>query len=356
LINIKDTIEQPNLPNGFHLLRVGGVRALTEDAIQIIFEIPNNLKSLFLFIPGQHVDLIVEYEGEKLYRSYSICSGVDEPLSIGVKSMAGGKVSNWLKETVKQGTYLVISEPRGSFMLDTDAKEIVLIGAGSGITPLLSMIKHAYKSSQVPILIYGNKTASSIMFLEDIAKYNSKKVYHFLSAEQKDGTYYGRINSENLSELFKKDVSILQADAYYLCGPGEMIADISSFLIKSGVKSTKIHFELFTAPTNTTKIETNKEISYSGFCKVLIQFEGDKYRLETNAESTTLLELAKKADIDAPFSCKTGVCGSCRAKVNFGSAVMKSNYALTDEEVTNGYILTCQAIPSSSELAISYDD
>lgn len=354
--NLKDTMEPQKLPNGFHLLRVGRVRALTEDAIQIIFEIPDHLKSLFLFRPGQHIDIIVEYEGEKLYRSYSICSGGDEPLSIGVKSMAGGKISNWLKDTVKKGTSLVISEPRGSFILDPVAKEIVLIGAGSGITPLLSMLKHAYKSSQIPILIYGNKTASSIMFIEDIAIYNSKKVYHFLSAEQKEGTYYGRINSDNLSELFKKDVSILQADAYYLCGPEEMIADISSFLINSGVKSTKIHFELFSAPTNISKIETNEEISYSGFCKVLIQFEGDKYSLETNAESKTLLELAIKAGIDAPFSCKTGVCGSCRAKVNFGSAVMKSNYALTDEEVTNGYILTCQALPVSSELLISYDD
>lgn len=358
MINLKDIIESPKLPNGFHLLRVGRVRVLTEDAIQIIFEIPDNLKSLFLFRPGQHIDMIVEYEGEKLYRSYSICSGGDgdEPLSIGVKSLAGGKVSNWLKDTVQQGTSLIISEPRGFFMLDPEAKEIVLIGAGSGITPLLSMIKHAYKSSQVPILIYGNKTASSTMFLEDLALYNKKKVYHFLSAEQKAGTYYGRINSENLSELFKKDVSILQADAYYLCGPAEMIADISSFLIKSGVKSTKIHFELFSGTTNISKIETNKKISYPSFCKVLIQFEGDKYSLETNTESTTLLESAIKADLDAPFSCKTGVCGSCRAKVKFGSVVMKSNYALTDEEVTSGYILTCQAIPSSAELVISYDD
>jgi len=349
-------MEQSKLPNSFHSLPVNHVRALTEDAIQIIFEIPDDLKSLFLFKPGQHIDIVVEYEGEKYYRSYSICSGVDEPLSIGVKSIAGGKVSNWLKDTVKQGTSLIISEPRGSFMLNPHAKAIVLIGAGSGITPLLSMLKHAYKASQVPILIYGNKTASSIMFKEDIALYQSEKVYHFLSAEQKKGTYYGRINSENLSELFKKEVSIFQADAYYLCGPEEMIADISSFLIKSGVESTKIHFELFSAPINISKIETNEHISHSGFCKVLIQLEGDQYSLEANFESTTLLESAKKAGIDAPFSCKTGVCGSCRAKVKFGSAVMMSNYALTDEEVTSGYILTCQAIPSSSELAISYDD
>jgi ring-1,2-phenylacetyl-CoA epoxidase subunit PaaE len=349
-------MEPSKLPSGFHLLRVGQVRALTEDAIQIIFEIPDNHKYLFTYRPGQHIDIIVEYEGEKLYRSYSICSGDGEPLSIGVKPLAGGKVSNWLKDNVKKGTSLIISEPRGSFMLDPDAKEIVLIGAGSGITPLLSMLKHAYKASQLPILIYGNKTESSTMFFEDITRYQSKKVYHFLSAEQKDGTYYGRINSDNLSELSKKDVSILQADAYYLCGPAEMIADISSFLIKSGVKSTKIHFELFSAPTNISKIETNKKISYSGFCKVLIQFEGDKYSLEMDFEGTTFLESAKKAGIDAPFSCQTGVCGSCRAKVKFGSAVMKSNYALTNEEVTSGYILTCQAIPSSSEIVISYDD
>ena len=355
MINIEDKIDSQKHTPGYHLLRVAGIRALTEDAIQIVFEIPDNLKSAFSFRPGQHIDIIVEYEGEKLYRSYSICSGGGEPLSIGVKSMAGGKVSNWLKDNVKQGNSLLISEPRGSFMLDPDAKEVVLIGVGSGITPLLSMFKYAYNACKFPILIYGNKKESSTMFLEDIALYKSKKVYHFLSAEQKDGTYYGRINTENLSELFKKDVSILQADAYYLCGPEEMIADISSFLMESGVKSTKIHFELFSAPTNLSKTETDKKISYSGFCKVLIQFEGDKYSIETNVEST-LLESAKKADIDAPFSCKTGVCGSCRAKVKFGSAVMKANYALTDEEVKSGYILTCQAIPSSSELVISYDD
>ena len=344
------------LPSGFHLLRVNQVNALTKDAVQIIFEIPSALKNLFLFRPGQHIDIQMEYEGEKLYRSYSICSGVDEPLSIGVKSVTGGKVSTLLNDTVKEGTSLVVSEPRGTFTLDTDAKEVVFIGVGSGITPLLSMLKHTYKSSQVPILIYGNKTTSSTMFMEDLARCNTKKIYHFLSEEYKEGTYHGRITGEILTELSKKDVSILQADAYYLCGPNEMMEDISSFLLKSGVKSTQIHFELFSAPTHISEIETNYEMSYSGICKVLIQFEGDTYKIETNSEGSTLLEIAINEGVDAPFSCKTGVCGSCRAKVNFGSAVMKSNYALTDEEVAKGYILTCQAIPSCSELTISYDD
>ncbi len=344
------------LRKGYHMLRVCEIKQLTDDAVNIVFNVPEKLKELFNYKPGQHVDIIINCEGEELGRSYSICSGPGEPLSIGVKTVLNGRVSHWLNMSLKEGDQIAVSEPRGSFVLSTEANNIVLIGAGSGITPLLSMYKSGISSAIQVTLIYGNSKSSSIMFSEEINNIKGGRVIKYLSREEKEGFISGRINSDNLSALVQKEPNLLNADAYYLCGPEEMIASARSFLQNAKVSADKIFFELFTAPVKKVESQPNLNTRYTGKCHLKINLEGDKYQLEVETESTSILDVALKAGIDAPYSCKAGVCGSCRAKVLEGHAIIKNNYALTQQELDDGYVLTCQALPSAEMLYLSYDD
>jgi ring-1,2-phenylacetyl-CoA epoxidase subunit PaaE len=350
LLNIR------GIRKGFHQLTVREIKPLIEGAVKIVFKVPENLNNSFSFKPGQHLNILICNEREELCRSYSICSGPGEPLSIAVKTCLNGKVSGLLNNALKEGDQLVVSEPIGSFVLNRDAKNIVLIGAGSGITPLLSMYKHAISSSVQVTLIYGNTKESSIMFLEEINAFQSGRVIQFLSGEQKEGFLSGRINIENFSALIAKETTLLNADEYYLCGPGEMIDDIRSYLESSNVRPDKIHFELFKTPVRTAKDELEFKTQNLVKCHLQIILEGEKYHLEIDSDDTFIIDAAINAEIEVPFSCKSGICGSCRAKILNGKAIMKNNYALTPNEVNEGYILTCQSVPTGENLSISYDD
>ena len=342
--------------NGFTQLRVISVRHITSDAVMISFEVPKEMRSLFSFQPGQHVELLLFEEDQELRRAYSICSGKNEPLSIAVKALPNGRMSKYLNKHIKEGDIIAVSEPRGSFILNEQARQVVLIGAGSGITPLLSMLKTTVEKSVPVTLIYGNRTESSIMFRDEIAELISAKVIQFLSGEKKEGFGTGRINKENITALIWKDVAILNADAFYLCGPQSMIADVSEALQTCGVPADKIYFEYFSAPVVGETSELSEVSTFQGKCRVQAKLEGDKFQFEVSSDGPVLLEAARKAGIDAPFSCKTGVCGSCRAKVSNGSAIMKANYALSNEDIADGYILTCQAHPNIEKISISFDD
>jgi ring-1,2-phenylacetyl-CoA epoxidase subunit PaaE len=345
-----------SLRKGYHLLRVCEIKPLIEDAVQIVFDLPDDLKGLFNYQSGQHLDLIINCDGEELYRSYSICSGPGEPLSIGVKTVLHGRVSHWLNKNLKEGDQIAVSEPRGSFVLNKAVSNIVLIAAGSGITPLLSMFKTAVSSSVQVTLIYGNSKSTSVMFAEEIDAMKSGRVIQYLSREQKEGFLSGRINSDNLSALAQNDCSLLDADAYYLCGPEEMISNVRAYLESAKVPAEKIFSELFTAPIKIAASQPELKNGYSGKCHLNITLEGDKYQMEVETDISSILDAAIKAGIDAPNSCKSGVCGSCRAKVLQGHAIIINNYALTEKEVAEGYILTCQALPSGEMVHLSYDD
>jgi ring-1,2-phenylacetyl-CoA epoxidase subunit PaaE len=341
--------------NGFHSLNVISITHVTSDSVMICFEIPTEIRSLYSFKPGQHVELLL-YEGnEELRRTYSICSGANEPLSIGVKALKSGKVSSFLNSAISVGDEILVSQPRGSFVLNTAAKNIAFFGAGSGITPLLSMMKTCNETSINSTLIYGNKELRSIMFRDEIDQL-ADRVYHFLSVEKKEGFGYGRVNRENISELIINDRSLIDADAFYICGPASMIADVCETLQSFGVSDDLIHFEYFSAPIENKSSDQATLPSFSGNCKVQVKLEGDKFQFDVSADGSVLLEAARKAGLEAPFSCKTGICGSCRAKIKNGTVSMKANYALTAEEVEQGYILTCQAQPTCSDLSISFDD
>jgi len=344
------------LPKGFHALQVSSVKRLTTDAVQITLHIPESLRENYQFKPGQHIDLLLAENGSQLRRSYSICSDPGEPLSIGVKALPEGKVSRFLNTETKSGDVLIVSEPRGSFNLNKDASKLMLIGAGSGITPLFSMLKSAIQDSIPVTLLFGNRNSSSIMFKNELAELASAKIIHFLSGEQKEGYEFGRIDRNAIFNLHEHDPSLLMADAYYLCGPEAMVTEVRELLLTLGISKEMIHTELFTAPTAPPDEEIKAPNAFSGKSNIHVKLEGDNYEFEVDANSPELLTAALKAGLDAPYSCRTGICGSCRAKILKGEAIMKANYALTEEELGNGYILTCQALPACNELTISYDD
>jgi len=345
-----------HLHKGFHELRVKSVERLTNESVKITFDITASLSKVYSFKPGQYLDLIIPLNGNEEHRSYSICSGENESLSIGVKSVQKGKVSKWLNESLHAEDLLTVSEPRGNFILDEKAKNIVLIAAGSGITPILSMAKKLNNDSSSAHLIYGNRTEASIMFKTEIDVLKHLTVHHYLSGETKKGFRSGRLDKENFTALIKEQLDLLKADVFYLCGPEGMIIDVKSTLEFFGVRSDKIHYELFTAPVQMESTAKQTVATFTGTSRVQAILDGETISFELEAKGHTLLEAADKAGIDAPYSCKGGVCCSCRAKVLKGSALMNVNYALTDEEVAQGYILTCQAHPTSEELIFSYDD
>lgn len=348
--------EKGKLRKGFHHLSVSRVEKLTDEAIKISFDVPAELTEKYVYKAGQHLDISVPINGKEELRSYSICSGQNETLSIGVKQLENGKVSAWLNQNVKVGEQLFVSEPRGHFVLDTTAKKVLLIAAGSGITPVLSMAKERSKSASETILIYGNRKEDAIMFKSEIDALSSIKTVHFLSGETKEGYRTGRFNKDNFTALIKEDLELLKSDAFYLCGPEGMISEVRQTLEFFGVKPEKIHFELFTTPVEMSPGATQSVADFSGISHVTAILDGEKVHFDLDAKGPTLLEAADKSGMDAPYSCKGGVCCSCRAKILKGSASMKVNYALTDEEVAQGYILTCQAHPTSEELTFSYDD
>ena len=342
---------------GFHLLNVSRVDRLTNEAVAVIFDVPNELKGNYAFKPGQYLDIIVTIDGQEERRSYSICSGPDESISIGVKAVSGGKVSNWVNKVLSPGDQLLVSEPKGQFGLNPEEKNIVAIAAGSGITPILSIAKSLCNNGGSMRLYYGNSKLSSALFIEQLSALTEVSIHHFLSQELKEGTTNSRITKDAFTAAIKADLDLLKADAFLLCGPEEMIMNVASVLEFFGVNKSKIRFELFTTPvlmTSSGKSETQSD--FTGTSQVSILLDSEVTKLSIPAKGSTILEVAEKAGLDVPFSCRGGVCCSCRAKIIKGTASMDNNFTLTDQDISNGYILACQAHPTSEELTLTFDE
>lgn len=340
---------------GFHSLTISRIDRLTQDTVQVVFEVPADIKSEYDFKSGQYLDVIIPINGVEERRSYSICSGTSEDLAIAVKAVSNGKVSNWLNSEANEGTVISVSTPKGNFILSDQAKNVVAIAAGSGITPILSIAKEIEKRDGNLRLFYGNRTISSIIFKDELAKLRNTFVTGFLSGESVEGYEKGRINKESFTNIIKSDLSLLRADAYYICGPEEMIMQVVDTLKFFGVAESKIHFELFTTPV-LMKTEPEEVSNFDGISHVKVILDGEMVEFDLKAKGKSLLEAVETEGLDAPYSCKGGVCSSCRAKVLEGSVSMRTNLSLTDEEVKKGYILTCQAIPTSENVKITYDE
>lgn len=340
---------------GFHNLQIASVEKLTSDTVKITLTVPQDLKRSYQFTPGQYINVIVDFNGVEERRSYSICSGPNEDLAYAVKAIEGGKVSVWFNTIAEKGMELPISEPQGNFKLDENHKNVVAIAAGSGITPILSIAKALESSGGKLRLYYGNRLRSSIIFHKEIAAFQNVQTNWFLTGEQVEGYNHGRIDKDSLTAQIKADLDILKADAFFLCGPEKMILDCVETLKFFGVSEKKIHFELFTTPV-LMKQEPVEVSSFQGTSHVKVILDREIVEFDMKSKGKTILDAVADNDVDAPYSCRGGVCCTCKAKILKGSALMSKNYSLTDEEVKDGYILTCQAHPTSEELTISYDE
>lgn len=342
-------------PKGFHLLTVGSVIRHGADTVEVQFQVPEELKERFKFIPGQYLNFSIPVNGREERRSYSICSGPDETLAVAIKQITDGVVSGWFNASVTEGTTLLVSEPHGHFNL-TKEQTIVAIAAGSGITPIMSIAKAVEKKEGVSLqLFYANKTESSILFKSAIDSLQKTKPTYFLTQEEKEGFASGRITKDSFMQVIKADLNLLKSDGFFICGPEDMIFGVRDALQLFGVPEEKIHFELFTTPTHTAPI-THEHLDFNGTSKVKVTLDDEEFRFELDANGKTILEMLNKEGADAPYSCKGGVCSTCKAKIVKGSANMDLNYTLTDHEIDQGYILTCQAHPASEELEITYDE
>lgn len=352
----KKNTEKPK-HRGFYSVKVLDKQVLSSSAVKIIFDIPNDLKQEFQFNPGQYINIILHRENEELRRSYSICSGPNEPLSIGVKAVENGIVSNYLVQSLKIGDSLSISKPEGSFGIKNTDNTIVAFAAGSGITPILSIAKSMEGTDKKLQLFYGSKSYDEILFRSELENLTHTVTTHFLSRETKEGTVNGRLDETTIRNQIKSNLDLLKADSFLICGPEAMIQTVENNLRFFGVAKDKIHYELFTTPVLlVSEAIENKHSDYSGECNVEVILEGETVRFNLNTKGDTILQATENEGLDVPFSCRGGVCCSCKAKVLAGTANMKLNYSLTDEEVSNGYILTCQAHPTSENVTISFDE
>lgn len=352
----------------FHTLTIADIRKETEDTVSIAFDIPEELISDYTFQSGQYLTLRATVAGEDIRRSYSLSSSpFENEWRVAIKKINGGKFSTFANEHLSEGQFLEVMTPTGNFQLNASVenhKSYVLFAAGSGITPIISIAKSVLKeepNSDVT-LFYGNKNFASIIFREEIEALKNKymdrlRVVHILSRESLGNAIQkGRIDAEKIQKLHKAFLSHTEIDEVFVCGPESMIHDVKDTLV-THVKDVKnIHFELFTT-ADIPKVEHQKdanEPTIASNVKVII--DGDTIELALDSDGDSILDAAFKAGGDLPFACKGGVCCTCKAKILEGTASMDINYALEPDEVEAGYILTCQAHPTSKTLTVSFDD
>jgi len=353
----------------FHKLKVRNVEKESEDCVSIEFEIPEDLKDAFQFKQGQNLTIKKILNGEELRRSYSICtSPFENKLKVAVKKAEGGVFSTWANAQLKIGDVLEILPPTGKFYTElnpSQKKNYVAFAAGSGITPILSIIKTTLvtEPESTFTLVYGNRTKTSIIFKEDLEALKDKfidrfRVYHILSRELTEAPINnGRIDVDKLELLFTKLIDQKSCDEFFVCGPEEMIFCIKRYLESRGVSTNKIHFELFTVPgQKRSEAESVKlEIEQGPKAKVSVKLDGIVFDFDLNYESESILDAALKQGADLPYACKGGVCTTCKAKLVEGEVSMDVNWGLEPDELAKGFILTCQSHPKTNKVVIDFD-
>ena len=341
----------------FHSLTVSKIERFNADALAISLAIPADLKSTFHFEPGQYITFSHSVGDREIRRSYSIASTPeDEMITVGVKEVEGGIFSTYANKTLKEGGVLRVAAPEGGFVLDKEAHSILAIGAGSGITPLLSIIKVALSNNpDVKVgLIYGNQGDRSMMFKDSIKELSQNFsgrffVVHAFSREQ-GGDYFGRIDRGVILHALKNKLAGLGVPAKtYLCGPEAMIQLAKDALLDQGVAEEHILFELFVASENA------KEINVRGLTSVRVLLDGETHEIQVPKEEFLLDSLLEQG-IDAPYSCQGGSCSSCICKITEGGADMARNQVLTDKEIASGFVLSCQAKITSASIAVDFDN
>lgn len=352
----------------FYDLKIVSVENQGVDGLSLEFQIPGELTEKFAFIPGQYLTLRAHVNGEDIRRSYSICSAFDEPTcKVGIRILEDGKFSSHAKK-LKAGDTLAVMPPQGRFVAEIGGQHnYLLMAAGSGITPVLSIAKSVLENepeSQMT-LVYGNKSTASIMFREELEELKDRfmgrfSLIHILSRETQDvDIINGRINPEKVKLMEERGViSPKSYDGIYLCGPQEMIESCSACLVGMGVHKDNIHFELFTPADGgglSQEQRIKKQQSAAGDVEVVTILDGTSHVFKMDGKASTVLDAAHDAGLELPFSCAGGMCCTCRCQVSEGEAEMDVNYSLEPWEIEAGYILACQARPKTGKLVLDFD-
>ena len=347
--------------SSFYKLNIKEIKRETKDAVSVLFNVPAELQANYKFIAGQYINLKLTLDGQEVRRAYSICSAPESgELRIAVKAVKNGLFSQFANTQLKAGDTLEVGVPEGRFTFEpqTDRqRNYAAFAAGSGITPVMSIIQSVLKSEPKSsfVLVYGNKTPEDSVFYQQLhdlqLRYVGRFFVHYaFSKTNVDKEIFGRIDKSAVNFVLHNKHKEIDFDKFYLCGPEEMINTVSATLKEHNVKDTDIKFELFGAASNSD--EPSK--SLEGHTKITILVDDEETTFEMS-QKQTLLEAALKQGIDAPYSCQGGICSSCLAKVTLGTAEMKKNSILTDKEIAEGLVLTCQAHPTSTEIRVDYD-
>lgn len=346
----------------FYKLSIKEVNRETSEAISVTFNVPEELKPNYKFIAGQYINLKLILDGNEIRRAYSICSSPESgELQIAIKSIKNGFFSTFANQKLHVGNVLEVGLPEGKFVFEPNSshqKNYAAFVAGSGITPVFSILQTVLEQepNSTFVLVYGNKTPEETIFYQKLHKLQNKYVgrlfVHYVFSQVKtDGELFGRIEKSVVNFVLKNKHKEKEFDKFYLCGPEEMINTVNNVLKENNVPEGNIKFELFTTSATENKIDA----TLGGHTKITVLLDDEETSFEMS-QKQTLLEAALKQGLDAPYSCQGGICSSCIARVTHGSAEMKKNSILTDSEISEGLILTCQAHPTSAEIYVDFDD
>ena len=353
----------------FHNIKVADIYKETKDTSVITFDIPQDLKEDFEFTPGQHLTLRKEINGEDIRRSYSLCSSpLEDQWKVAVKQIPEGKFSTYVNEVLKAGDELDVMSPSGTFGVESKKelkKNYLFFAAGSGITPLMSMIKThlANEPNSTCKLFYVNKTVKSIIFKEELEQlrntyFGRLEIYYFLTKERRDiELFNGRFDDEKMQVLTKTFIDIPDTNEVFLCGPENMVNYVSEYLVDAGLPKELVHFELFVKGLSEEDIKRAERLAQQNVegTEVTIVDGGKDFHFTMTKEYDNILDAALGAGADLPFACKGGVCSTCKCEVKEGTVEMKLNYALEEFEVAKNWVLSCQAVPTSDKVVVDFD-
>ncbi len=347
----------------FHALAVASVQPLTDDAVAVTFDVPEELADDFAFEAGQSLTLRRTVAGEEERRTYSICAPVGARPRVGVREIPGGGLfSSWLVHDVRPGDVVEVQTPTGSFRADPEAGgRHLCVAAGSGITPMLSIIASVLTNPEAAVtLLYGNRTTGSVMFAEELADLKDRygprlDLVHVLSREPRDVELFsGRLDPERLRRLLTVLVPVAGMDHVWLCGPFGLVTGAREVLTELGVAKDRVHAELFYVDEPPPEVQREEPVVEGDVASVTLVLDG-RSTTSPMPRAASILDSAGATRSDLPFACRGGVCGTCRARVTEGEVDLRRNYALDDDELERGFVLTCQSYPVSDEVTVDFD-
>lgn len=353
----------------FHQLTINDIRQETADCVSISFQVPSDLQADYQYIQGQYVTLKLTVNGEEIRRSYSLCSSpvADNELRIAAKKVFQGKGSTYLNEQAKIGDQMEVMTPMGTFhcpLAAENERNFILFAGGSGITPMLSIIKTVLKQEPKSKLklFYANQNESAIIFHKELAElansHANLTIYHILdqAANNTPALLQGIMTKEKVAALIENYIGLNEANEFFICGPGPMMKNVEDTLLTLEIPKPQIHLEYFNASVEAVEQAIANSVSSENVSsQVTILLDGNETTITLDTTGNSILDAAIDADLDVPFACKGAVCCTCRAKVLEGKVKMDANFALTEDEVAEGYILTCQAHPITEKVIVDYD-